>query len=453
MGIVRVQHELALWAHRRLPGAIFAIYDPARRAFRRVSPRFLDGFLTGQASLNAWAMPDPTGRRRRSAWIPPPLYAALQVRRTALRVLERLRLAQGWTALSRLADRLQRPLISARYRAAMLNPDGTRRAYVTADQAFSEAIELAPSDVLVGAGFGWSHTDIAAIGTMKLAQGFRFAVLCYDLLPIFHPELFKPHDVEAVGAYWRAALPMADVVAVTSQAVAADVRRYCASNGLSLGALVVRPLGSDRIAEAGGAGAPLPSPLEPGHYALLVGTIEPRKGHEMLYRIWLDLLAEGVPQAHGFKLVFVGRPGWGVEQLERALRTDARIVGTLLTLSGVTDEALDGLYRGAAFCVYPSLYEGYGLPVVEAFARGKAVLASSGGALPEVVGRFSPVLPPRDEDAWREALRRWIEDPSARAPYEAAIGAGFSPLTWEDAAAGIFEGLAAALGDSWPSET
>jgi glycosyltransferase involved in cell wall biosynthesis len=452
VGIVRVQRELALWTRRRLPGTAFAVYDPRHRAFRRISPRHLDAFLTGQASLNAWAMPDPTGRRpRRSARIPTPLYAALQARRTALRILERLRLAPDRPRVSRFADRLQRRLITPRYHAAMLNPDGTRRAHITPDLAFAEPIEFAPSDVLVCAGFGWSHGDIAAIATAKASSGFRLAVLCYDLIPLVFPELFKPHDVTAMREYWKTALPAADVIVVNSHAVAGDVRRYCSAERLSLERLIVRPLGSDPASLRAGVITSLPATLEAGRYVLLVSTIEPRKGHEMLYRIWLDLLAEGVPQAHGFKLVFVGRPGWDTERLEQALRTDERIARSLFILSDVSDADLDSLYRGAAFCLYPSLYEGYGLPVVEAFSRGKAVISSNGGALTEVVGRFSPALPPRDEGAWRETLRLWIEDPSARAPYEAAIRDDFSPLSWDAAAAGFFEGVAAALGATWRS--
>ncbi len=89
---------------------------------------------------------------------------------------------------------------------------------------------------------------------------------------------------------------------------------------------------------------------------------------------------------------------------------------------------------GAAFCVYPSLYEGFGLPVIEAFSLGKAVIASSGGALPETVGRFAPCLDPNDEDAWFETLKQWIEDPAIRERHETIIRAEFSWPTREQAA-------------------
>jgi glycosyltransferase involved in cell wall biosynthesis len=122
------------------------------------------------------------------------------------------------------------------------------------------------------------------------------------------------------------------------------------------------------------------------------------------------------------------------------------VAGSIVRLSDVADETLDTLYRRAAFCLFPSLYEGYGLPVVEAFARGKALLASDGGSLPEVVKDFSPVLPAGDEAAWRDALAAWIADPALRAPYETAIRTRFTHPTWAQASECFFEIIAEALG-------
>jgi len=73
------------------------------------------------------------------------------------------------------------------------------------------------------------------------------------------------------------------------------------------------------------------------------------------------------------------------------------IAGQIVIIEDADDQILSALYEGAAFCVYPSQYEGYGLPICEAFARGKAAIASTGGALPEVVGGLSPCLDPNDE--------------------------------------------------------
>jgi len=448
VGIVRAQRELARWARDHRPDVVFALFDPRGMDYRAVSPRLVDAFIAGEATLNAWNMPDATGARvRRGAWMPLWLSNILQARRTSLRILERIRLDERRPGLSRMADQLQRPLISRRYHASMINPDGSRRGFLTPDMVFGAPLELTAADTLVCAGFGWSHSNIEAIARAKAKAGFRFVVLCYDLIPLLRPDLFKPRDVEDMRRYWAGALVQADRIIVNAQAVAVDVRQHAEALGLAPPPIDVRPLGANPATVRADAATALPPGLEAGQYALFVSTIEPRKGHDLLYRVWLRLLAAGVPQAHGFKLAFVGRFGWMVEELEAALKTDARISGSLLALGHVGDAELDLIYRRAAFCVYPSQLEGFGLPVVEAFARGKPVLVSEGGALAEVAGDFSPGLPARDEDAWFRRLKLWIEDPAARAPFEVAISERFSPIGWDEAAAGIFESVARAAAE------
>jgi glycosyltransferase involved in cell wall biosynthesis len=439
VGIVRVQRELGQWARRRRPDAVFAIYDPRSLTYRALSEPLVDAFLAGTASLNAWGLPEPTGRRkRRSAWVPRPLYDAWQIRRTLLRVLERVRLQSPSPWAVRAADWVQRRLITRRYASSMINPDGSRRPFLAPDEVFGPPIAFAPGDVLVCTGNGWSHNNIAVIEALKAKVGLRLAVVCFDLIPLQFPRFFKTRDVDDLRRYWLAALGVADLIVVNSTAVARDAAALAAAEGLTLGRLALCPLGADPATLRSGPDAPLPAPLEAGRYGLFVSTIEPRKGHEMLLKVWLRLLADGVPQKAGFKLVFLGRRGWLMEGFEAALRDTPAVTGSLIILPQADDVLLDLLYRNAAFCLYPSFYEGYGLPVVEAFARGKAVIASNGGSLAEVVGDFSPSLDPRDEDVWFETLRRWIVDPSARAPYEAALRERFRHPSWEEVGATFY---------------
>ena len=173
---------------------------------------------------------------------------------------------------------------------------------------------------------------------------------------------------------------------------------------------------------------------------LFVSTIEPRKGHGMLIRVWRRL-SRPMPQRHGFKLVFVGRPGWMVDDVLREIDAMRGSAGTLVHLADVSDSALAAIYRACAFCAYPSRYEGFGLPIVEAFSYGKAVIASTGGAIPETVNGLSPCLDPADEDAWYGEIKRWIEDPQARAPCEARIRQSFAHPDWRHAAAQFFDAV------------
>jgi glycosyltransferase involved in cell wall biosynthesis len=254
---------------------------------------------------------------------------------------------------------------------------------------------------------------------------------------LLYPAFFPPADVTLFTKYWQQVLPLADLIIFNSHRVEADARDIAARIGVRMNASGVAPLGFDPPAPVE-LSTVLPAGLVPDHYALFVSTVEPRKGHALLLRVWQHLLAQGIPQRNEFHLVFVGRPGWLVDDLLRNIEIASQD-GTLLWLRNISDSELDDLYRGAAFCLYPSHYEGFGLPIIEAFARGKAVIASTGGAIPETVGDNAPCLDPTDEAAWQRTLAEWIERPEIRAEYEARIRTGFSHSDWSHAAAGILD--------------
>jgi glycosyltransferase involved in cell wall biosynthesis len=322
----------------------------------------------------------------------------------------------------------------------MFRPDGVRRAHITPDMLDGTAFAFTPNDVLVCAGAGWAHHNIDVVHRLKQTTGVRVVILCYDIIPLLHPHFYRSHDVEAFRDYFRRAFPLADLVIFTSRKVEADVRSYCHLHGIALGSTLVSPVGANACTIPS-TPVNLPEGLKQERYILLVSTIEPRKGHRMIYGIWCRLLREGIPQQADYKLVFVGRRGWMVDDLIRQITENSHVANSLVVLNDVDDAALAVLYRGAAFALYPSLYEGFGLPVVEAFFHGKAILASSGGALPEAVGEFSPCLDPKDAELWYRTLKRWIVDPAARAPFEALIRSGFRHPTWSEAAQAFFTAI------------
>jgi glycosyltransferase involved in cell wall biosynthesis len=304
--------------------------------------------------------------------------------------------------------------------------------------ATASNLALDATTVIVEAGSPWRHLDIDRFQEMKRTTGCRYAIFCYDIIPLQFPEFFPARHVARFRSYYDAAFPLTDLVIFGARTVEHDVRAYCADHGLSLGQSAVVPLGADPFHGRERGPADLPAGLVAGRYALLVGTIEPRKGHALLLRIWLRLLTEKIPEETGFRLVFVGRPGWMVGGLMRDLCDRKRIGGTIVVLEGASDATLDALYANAAFCLLPSTYEGYGLPIVEAFSHGKAVIASTGGAVPEVVGSLSPCIDLRDEEAWYDTLKAWITGGGSRLRFEEEIRRRFSHPTWDEAASLFF---------------
>jgi len=175
----------------------------------------------------------------------------------------------------------------------------------------------------------------------------------------------------------------------------------------------------------------LPTP-EQGGYILFVSTLEPRKNLSTLLEAYSLLRDEGrvdpLPP-----LAVAGSEGWLFEKTyarieELGLKDRVRLLG------GVSDPQLTGLYQGARAFAMPSLYEGFGLPALEALACGVPVLASNAGSLPEVVGDVGILLDPQDVDAWAAQLERvLLDEQEAQKLREAGPkqAAGFS---WEQAA-------------------
>jgi glycosyltransferase involved in cell wall biosynthesis len=436
VGIVRVVRELALWARANRDDVLFVIFDGQEGRFREVAPAHIDAILDGHELVDTSLQPSPKpvgvtkrvsrfSRLRR--WMRNP-------RRRAIVALQRLHLA-GVTSQA-MTDRLMQPLLTPKLRAELAHPDGPRRTLLPFDMAVGRPALLDARKVLVCPGSDWPADVVEHVRQRKSECGFRLAFVSYDPIPLLWPQFFLTPTAEGFRRLFHGIVPLADVVIVTATRVAADIAAYCEAQRLPVPVMQAFRPGSDLPRSAAGGG--LPDGLVPGRYACFVSTIEPRKGHRLLLSVWRRLEAAGIPQAAGFKLVFVGRRGWLVDDLMRDLETAPCFGKSLLLLSDVGDADLASLYRNAAFGLYPSLYEGYGLPVVEMFQYGKPVLASSGGALKEVVGAFSPCLDPRDENAWFEAIGAWIADPAARAPYEAALRERFSHPTWQQAAAEFF---------------
>lgn len=140
--------------------------------------------------------------------------------------------------------------------------------------------------------------------------------------------------------------------------------------------------------------------LEPP-FALAVGVLQPRKNWE------LALLAVQMARSQyelPIRLAFTGKSGWATRALQRAKR-DLNAQEWLIETGYVPDEHLVWLYNAADVFLYPSFYEGFGLPPLEAMACGTPVVASNGGALPEVVGSGGVLLPPDEPGLWANAIR------------------------------------------------
>jgi glycosyltransferase involved in cell wall biosynthesis len=180
----------------------------------------------------------------------------------------------------------------------------------------------------------------------------------------------------------------------------------------------------------------------PPTYLLHVGTLEPRKNLDLLVRAYC-----GLPAAVRSRcpLLLAGKWGWNTKSLAALLGQDTRHRG-VIHLGYFPEEQLPLLYNGARALVFPSLYEGFGLPAVEMLACGGAVLASTGGSLPEVVGRYGHLVDPHDIDGWRAAMERVVVDDDWRQLLRRGGRAWALPFTWQRCAANTLQVYRQVLG-------
>lgn len=170
--------------------------------------------------------------------------------------------------------------------------------------------------------------------------------------------------------------------------------------------------------------------LPPGGYTLYVGTIEPRKNLQRLIAAYGML---PVSVRHRWPLVLAGSRGWQSDEIHTQMR-QAASQGWLRYLDYVPQSALPDLYAGAFLFAFPSLYEGFGLPPLEAMASGVPVVTSSGSSLPEVVGDAALMVDPLDTQALARALLRGLEDEAWRMYAVTAGLARAQMMSWEKCA-------------------
>jgi glycosyltransferase involved in cell wall biosynthesis len=280
----------------------------------------------------------------------------------------------------------------------------------------------------------WRRSNLAPIewwtGPLDVVHGTNFVVppskravqlvSVHDLTTVRFPELCTPDTLQYPDLL-RRAIARGAHVHTDSNFVAGEVIDHFAIDPANVHTIHLSvpnfadESGLDRKAQPAvdvsvrssnrpkAAGAP---------YILAIGTVEPRKDYPSLIRAFA-LLAASNPE---LRLLIVGQTGWGETAFAEALAQLPQELRARIDRRGyVVDEDRTRLLCGASLLVYPSVYEGFGLPPLEAMAAGVPVVATTAGSLPEVLGNGALLVPPGDHVALAEAMQRVLMDTSLSA--------------------------------------
>ncbi|HXK33714.1 MAG TPA: glycosyltransferase family 1 protein [Dehalococcoidia bacterium] len=230
-------------------------------------------------------------------------------------------------------------------------------------------------------------------------------------------------------AMTRASARVADAIIVPSLAVRDDVVRTLGVDAAKVSVIYEAAAGRFVRASEDAVAAMRQRYMLEAPYVLSVGSLEPGKNRGRLFRAFRALLDEGI----AYDLVVAGQPAWKYAE-EGALVRELRLLPRVKYLGYVPDDDLPALYSGATAFAFPSLYEGFGIPVLEAMACGVPVLTSAVSATAEVAGDAALLCDPESVESIRDGLRRLLTDASLRADYAARGQKRASEFSWARAA-------------------
>ena len=268
------------------------------------------------------------------------------------------------------------------------------------------------------------HTGLNSNGFREWAgrSYVRAVYLVHDLIPLTHPQFCRPGEASKHRERMRTVLETAAGVIGNSQATLDELAQFAASEGLPNPSGLAAWLGSDPLSPPD----PAEAPDRPTFVTL--GTIEARKNHLLLLHVWshlVDRLGDQAPQ-----LLIIGQRGWEAQAVFDILDRSEKLRGHVVELNECSDEELGRHLGSARALLFPSLAEGYGLPLVEALGMGVPVIANDLPVFREIGGDIPHYLDPIDTSAWEAAILDYANPASAARANQMKRLRGFRLPDW-----------------------
>lgn len=303
-----------------------------------------------------------------------------------------------------------------------------KKRYETSMQDYKRVAVGSGDIFFIGAGEWWDQNFINLIVAYK-QKSVKIVQVSHDLLPIVTPQ-FAGHATDSLSSYNAQVFPVCDLVLAVSESTKRDAIKWLETKGLPVPKIETFRLGEDFAAAAPTKPNSKPfveTNLKGSDYILSVGTIEARKNHALLYYTYKLAISRGVELP---KILIVGRRGWKTDDVYEYLTNDPETKDNLVPLHDVSDEELSWLYDNCLFTIYPSFYEGWGMPIAESIMRGAPCLASNTSSMIEVAPNHADYFNPSSTDELLDGIISMLE-PGTLAKKRKHL-ATYKATTWDD---------------------
>ena len=266
--------------------------------------------------------------------------------------------------------------------------------------------------------------------------GFHFCQVLYDFTPIITPHLHKKETVRFNTKFFEFAYTISDIIFYGGETAMSDGIKYQREKNYPECINIPVKFGNDIMVanknnkDSSDYQTELRKMGISDSFILTVGTIEPRKNQETLYKAYLRLLDKGIEPP---QLVIAGNKGWNTDDFVNTLNRDERVARKIIMLSP-SDYQLDIMYRHCMFTILASHYEGWSLTLPESLGYGKFCLTADVAPLREVGGDLVEYIHPFDTAKWADRIAYYAENPQEIVMWEQKIKDGWRSTTWKECA-------------------
>lgn len=282
------------------------------------------------------------------------------------------------------------------------------------------------NDTVMLLGASWYNASIIVnLGRIKMLHNIKISHMVYDMIPEISPHYFGQGFGDVYIKHMFNVFSVSNELLAISKNTKKDIVAFQKKMLLPEVPISVVRLGDSPTTKSGSTSPD--ARISKNDYILAVGTLEIRKNYLALYYIWKKAHIDGTKLP---KLVIVGRAGWLSSDSMYLMQSDPDVKDQIIILDNASDPQLAWLYLNCKFTIYPSWYEGWGLPIAESLNYGKVCITSSTSSMTEIAGDILPYFDPFNPSKALDLIKAYLASPELLVATEDRIRREYKSVSW-----------------------